>query len=152
MIVSSENWQSVFNLWYCSVKPHHPQPWAGEAGEIKEGFFSGVPSPTSGVKDPPSAAVQLPAYQDPSEGLSVSIRQTAAAGTEVCWESVSHDLAVRTRQAQFEKHMGKGRDVWKVLGTPSFPLTALSLSQRYGHLILSQTWSDVLCNSKSQIC
>lgn len=82
------------------------------------------------MKDPPDAVAQLPEYQGSSQGLSVPLQQTTAAGTEVCWEHGSHGLVVRTTQALLERHMGKGRDVWKILGTPSFPPPALSLSQR----------------------
>lgn len=60
---------------------------------------------------------------------------------------------VRATQALLERHVGKGRGVWKVLGTPSFPPPALSPPERCGNLILSQTWSDVLCkHSNSQVC
>lgn len=84
----------------------------------------------------------------------MSAQIPATAGAEICWEPGSQGLGVGSTQALLEGHMGKGRGVWEVLGTSSFPPPALSLSQRdMGISSWSQTWSDVLCrHSNSQIC
>lgn len=84
----------------------------------------------------------------------MSAETPPAAGAEICWEPRSQGSGVGSTQVVLEGHMGKGRGMWEVLGTPSFPPPALSLSQRdMGTSSWSQTWPDILRrHSKSQIC
>lgn len=91
---------------------------------------------TGNMKGPPRAVVQLPASQDPLEGLFMSAQTPATAGAEICWEAGSQGLGVGSTWALLEGHMGKGRGMWEVLGKLSFPPPALSPSQRDGNLIL----------------
>ena len=44
------------------------------------------------MKGPPYAIVQLPATQDPLEGLFMSAQTPATAGAEICWEPGSQGL------------------------------------------------------------